>query len=69
MADGAPAGVLGIADRLRPDAAATVTSLTVPHRHTAPLLLTGDNDRAAARLAADVGIDPRPGPDCCRSTR
>ncbi|WP_327424894.1 heavy metal translocating P-type ATPase [Streptomyces sp. NBC_01230] len=55
MADGAPAGVLGIADRLRPDAAATVTSLTTL-TGTAPLLLTGDNPRAAARLATDVGI-------------
>ncbi|WP_435174111.1 heavy metal translocating P-type ATPase [Actinacidiphila sp. bgisy145] len=54
-ADGIPVGVLGIADRLRPDAAATVaacTSLT----GTAPILLTGDNPRAAARLAAEAGI-------------
>jgi heavy metal translocating P-type ATPase len=54
-ADGVPVGVLGIADRLRPDAAATVaacTSLT----GAAPVLLTGDNPRAAARLAAEAGI-------------
>ncbi|MFG3039184.1 heavy metal translocating P-type ATPase [Streptomyces sp. NPDC048330] len=51
----APVGVLGIADRLRPDAAATVAALT---RLTgrSPVLLTGDNERAAARLAAEVGI-------------
>ncbi|WGP13095.1 heavy metal translocating P-type ATPase [Streptomyces sp. SH5] len=53
--DGVPVGVLGIADRLRPDAAATVAALT---RLTgrAPVLLTGDNERAARRLAAEVGI-------------
>lgn len=55
LRDGVPAGVLGIADRLRPDATTTVTAL---HglTGTAPLLLTGDNPRAAARLAAEVGI-------------
>ncbi|WP_033319850.1 heavy metal translocating P-type ATPase [Streptomyces yerevanensis] len=56
MVDGAPAGVLGIADRLRPDAAATVASLTAL-TGTAPTLLTGDNARAAAHLAAEAGID------------
>ncbi|MFE9451739.1 heavy metal translocating P-type ATPase [Streptomyces sp. NPDC006739] len=54
-ADGRPVGVLGIADRLRPDAAATVTALT-SLTGTAPMLVTGDNPRAAARLAAEVGI-------------
>ena len=54
--DGRPVGVLGIADRLRPDATATVTSLT-SLTGTAPVLLTGDNPRAAARLAAEVGIE------------
>ncbi|MFE9428662.1 heavy metal translocating P-type ATPase [Kitasatospora sp. NPDC006697] len=54
-ADGIPVGVLGIADRLRPDAAATVTALTAM-TGTAPMLLTGDNPRAAALLAAEVGI-------------
>jgi cation-transporting P-type ATPase J len=53
--DGAPAGVLGIADRLRPDAAATVASLTAL-TGAAPVLLTGDNPRTAARVAAEVGI-------------
>ncbi|MGP3734517.1 heavy metal translocating P-type ATPase [Streptomyces sp. GDS52] len=55
VADGAPVGVLGIADRLRPDATATVASLTALTGH-APTLVTGDNPRAAARLAAEVGI-------------
>ncbi|MFI1566889.1 heavy metal translocating P-type ATPase [Streptomyces sp. NPDC020490] len=52
---GTPAGVLGVADRLRPDAGAAVASLTVL-AGTAPVLLTGDNPRAAARLAAEAGI-------------
>ncbi|MGW1714331.1 heavy metal translocating P-type ATPase [Streptomyces sp. NPDC002156] len=56
VADNVPVGVLGLADRLRPGAAATVTSLT-ELTGTAPVLLTGDNPRAAARLAAEVGIE------------
>ncbi|MEU6769583.1 heavy metal translocating P-type ATPase [Streptomyces sp. NPDC046853] len=56
LRDGIPVGVLGIADRLRPDAAATVTALTTL-TGTAPMLLTGDNAQAAARLAKEVGID------------
>ncbi|MCZ0204400.1 heavy metal translocating P-type ATPase [Streptomyces sp. UMAF16] len=54
--DGSPAGLLGIADRLRPDAARTVRALT-SLTGTAPMLLTGDNPRAAARLAAETGIE------------
>ncbi|NUQ95103.1 MAG: heavy metal translocating P-type ATPase, partial [Streptomyces sp.] len=50
-----PVGVLGIADRLRPDAAATVAALTTLTGST-PMLVTGDNPRAAARLAAEVGV-------------
>ncbi|MFI6689888.1 heavy metal translocating P-type ATPase [Streptomyces sp. NPDC050485] len=53
--DGIPVGVLGIADRLRPDAATTVTALK-SLTGTSPLLVTGDNPRAAARLAAEAGI-------------
>lgn len=53
--DGVPVGVLGIADRLRPDAAATVGALTAL-TGAVPMLVTGDNPRAAARLAAEVGI-------------
>ncbi|MGW7074987.1 heavy metal translocating P-type ATPase [Streptomyces sp. NPDC054866] len=56
LRDGAPVGVLGIADRLRPDAATTVTALK-SLTGTAPMLLTGDNAQAAARLATEVGID------------
>ncbi|WP_328439994.1 heavy metal translocating P-type ATPase [Streptomyces sp. NBC_00444] len=54
--DGTSAGVLGIADRLRPNAAATITSLAAL-TGTKPVLLTGDNPRAAAHVAAEVGID------------
>ncbi|MEU0600819.1 heavy metal translocating P-type ATPase [Streptomyces sp. NPDC006393] len=54
--DGRPVGVLAIADRLRPDATATVASLT-SLTGTVPVLLTGDNARAAARLAAEAGIE------------
>ncbi|WP_416482548.1 heavy metal translocating P-type ATPase [Streptomyces sp. CL12] len=53
--EGEPVGVLGIADRPRPDAAATVAALTAL-AGAAPLLVTGDNPRAAARLAEEVGI-------------
>ncbi|KUM98040.1 metal-transporting ATPase [Streptomyces yokosukanensis] len=54
-ADGTPVGALGIADRLREEAVGTVSAL---HEltGTAPVLVTGDNPRAAARLAAEAGI-------------
>lgn len=55
LRDGAVVGVLGVADRLRPDAAAIVTALTELTGRT-PVLLTGDNERAARHLAAAVGI-------------
>ncbi|MGW4051763.1 heavy metal translocating P-type ATPase [Streptomyces sp. NPDC004779] len=55
LRDGQVVGILGIADRLRPDAAATVAALT-ELTGRAPVLLTGDNERAALRLAAEVGI-------------
>jgi heavy metal translocating P-type ATPase len=53
--DNEPVAVLGIADRIRPRAAGTVTRIT-SLTGTAPVLLTGDNQRAAARLAAEAGI-------------
>ncbi|MHC5259443.1 heavy metal translocating P-type ATPase [Streptomyces sp. UC4497] len=55
LRDGEPVGVLGISDRLRPDAAATVAALTTLTGRT-PVLLTGDNERAARHLADEVGI-------------
>ncbi|MEW2552879.1 heavy metal translocating P-type ATPase [Streptomyces zhihengii] len=53
--DGTPAAVLAVDDRLRDGAPAAVAALT---RLTgrAPTLLTGDNPRAARRVAAETGI-------------
>jgi heavy metal translocating P-type ATPase len=53
--DGEPVAVLAVDDRLRagaPEAVAALARLT----GTGPTLLTGDNPRAAARVAAEVGI-------------
>ncbi|MDQ2826389.1 MAG: heavy metal translocating P-type ATPase [Actinomycetota bacterium] len=55
IVDGIPAGVLGLADRLRPNARATVAALAAL-TGSVPILLTGDNPIAAGRLAAEVGI-------------
>jgi heavy metal translocating P-type ATPase len=55
LVDRAPAGVLVLADEIRPAAAPAVKALTVLIG-TSPLLLTGDNPGAAARLAAEAGI-------------
>ncbi|MEU0787453.1 heavy metal translocating P-type ATPase [Streptomyces sp. NPDC006173] len=55
LLEGRPAGVLGIADRLRPDAKATVAALTELTGRP-PVLLTGDNERAARHLSTEVGI-------------
>lgn len=52
--DGKPVGVLAIADRAQPDAARTVAALT-ELTGWEPILLTGDNERAATRLAVIVG--------------
>ncbi|MCW3101391.1 MAG: ctpJ [Chthonomonadaceae bacterium] len=48
-------GVLALSDQLRPTAAATVTALR-DLTGNAPVLLTGDNPRAANTLADQVGI-------------
>lgn len=55
VVDGEVVGVLGLADRLRPNARETVAALTAI-TGVEPALLTGDNLGAATRLAADVGI-------------
>ncbi|NLU68456.1 heavy metal translocating P-type ATPase [Streptomyces sp. HNM0574] len=55
LVDGEPVGVLGLADRLRPDAAGTVAALT-SLTGGSPALVTGDNERAAHRLAEETGI-------------
>ncbi len=52
--DGAPAGFLALADEVRPDAAVVVGKLI--GENVTPMLLTGDNTRAAETIAARVGI-------------
>ncbi|MFE6991335.1 heavy metal translocating P-type ATPase [Streptomyces pharetrae] len=53
--DGVPVGTLALTDRLRPDAAATAAALTAL-TGAAPVLLTGDNRHAAARVAEATGL-------------
>jgi len=53
--DGVVAGVVGIADTLKPHAAEAVARLR--GLGLRPVLLTGDNERAARAVAASVGID------------
>jgi P-type E1-E2 ATPase len=55
LVDDVPVAVLGIADRIRPEATATIARITAV-TGAPPVLLTGDNQRAAARLAAQAGI-------------
>ncbi|BBX73835.1 cadmium-translocating P-type ATPase [Mycobacterium shinjukuense] len=55
VANGVAVGVLGLTDRVRPDAAASVASLTAL-TCAPPVLLTGDNARAAGRVAQLAGI-------------
>ena len=52
--DGAPAGFLALADEVRSDAASVVGRLL--EENVTPMLLTGDNARAAETIAARVGI-------------
>lgn len=54
--DGTTAGRITLADRLRPTAAATVERLRQITGNPVHLL-TGDNHRAAAQIAAETGID------------
>lgn len=53
--DGDAVGTLALADRLRHDAPAAVAALAAV-TGASPVLLTGDNARAAAQVAADTGI-------------
>src|SRR3990167_9494931 len=48
-------GVVAVADSLKEDAQAAITELRALGIHT--VMLTGDNPRAAAHIAAQVGID------------
>ncbi|MFE4616726.1 heavy metal translocating P-type ATPase [Streptomyces sp. NPDC056747] len=56
VVDGAPAAVLEFSDRLREGAPGAVAALG-RLAGTAPTLLTGDNEGAAARIAAEAGIN------------
>ncbi len=53
--DGQPAALLGIADQLRPEAAATVTALARLGINQV-VMLTGDNPATAAAIARTAGI-------------
>ncbi|MFF7853053.1 heavy metal translocating P-type ATPase [Streptomyces sp. NPDC007904] len=53
--DGTPVGTLALTDRLRVDAPAATAALT-SLTGTAPVLLTGDNAHAAARVATATGL-------------
>jgi heavy metal translocating P-type ATPase len=56
LCDGEPVGVLGVVDELRSDAPAAAARLA--EVTGAPgVLITGDNPRAAAAVAGEVGID------------
>jgi cobalt/nickel-transporting P-type ATPase D len=55
LVNGVAVGVLGLTDQIRPDAACSVASLTAL-TSAPPVLLTGDNGRAAARVARQAGI-------------
>jgi Cu+-exporting ATPase len=53
--DGAPAGLIVVSDTVKPDAVAAVAALR--DLGLTPILLTGDNPRAARSVADEVGID------------
>ncbi|KKB06595.1 zinc/cadmium/mercury/lead-transporting ATPase [Pantoea anthophila] len=57
MRDGEALGALALRDRLRSDAVAAIQALN--RLGIESLMLTGDNPRAAATLARDLGIDYR----------
>ena len=53
--DGAAAGIIALADTLRPESAAAVQALAC--QDVAPVLLTGDNAAAASAIAQATGIE------------
>ncbi len=53
--DERPVGVLGIADRIRSDSASAVAALK--NAGVTCLMLTGDNERTAAAVAKEAGLD------------
>ncbi|MGI9120488.1 MAG: heavy metal translocating P-type ATPase [Acidimicrobiales bacterium] len=54
--DGAARAVLVVADTVKPTSAEAIAQLR--YLGLRPVLLTGDNRRAAAAVAAEVGVDP-----------
>ena len=53
--DGQPAGIAIVSDTVKPDSARAIAGLR--ELGLRPVLLTGDNSRAAAAVAAEVGIE------------
>ena len=53
--DGQPAGLVVVADRVKPSSAEAISELS--GLGLAPVLLTGDNERTAAKIAREVGIE------------
>jgi Cu+-exporting ATPase len=53
--DGEPHGLLALADTLKPTSQQAISELK--QLGLTPVLLTGDNERAASSIAAEVGID------------
>ena len=53
--NGSALGIIALGDRLRADAGETVAALR--KAGITPILLTGDNERAAQRVAREAGID------------
>ena len=53
--DGAPSGLIAVADRIKPSSAEAIGELS--RLGLQPLLLTGDNERAANSVARRVGIE------------
>ena len=54
--DGQPAGVIGVADTVKPTSGAAITALR--RLGLAVYLLTGDNRRVAAAIGREIGIAP-----------
>jgi Cu+-exporting ATPase len=52
--DGQPAGVLAVADTIKPDSPAAITALH--HLGLTTVMITGDNARTAAAIARQVGV-------------
>ncbi|PNY38536.1 copper-translocating P-type ATPase [Rhodopirellula baltica] len=53
--DGRPVGLIAVADKIKPEAAAAIRKLN--EQGIAVSMLTGDNQETAAAVAAQVGID------------